>query len=426
MRATLGATRSRSTKPLYWAPRLGSTSESGMALAENRAFRLFWIGQTTSNLGDAFAFVALPLLVFEATKSVVAMGTVTAISAGGQFASTTFSGQVVDRASRRRLMIACDLVRLVLFATLPVGVKLGVATLPVICALMAIVSVASNLFFVAYMSAIPNLVAAEDVPAANGRLRATHRVHVRHRRRDCGCRMQPFRSRLGARRRRALVRRLGVLSHADRVSRGRRREGEGGMLGGLRFLLGHSTLRALSIFQTAVALLGSIGVGAAVIDLMVYRMKTDFRASGARVGVVLALAAIGSVIGALTAARLRKRISFGAIVVIGTTLQGFGMLGAGLASHLALVAVGAALWSTGLAFRAVGAMSLRQLETPDALIGRVSAAGWFMVYAGATLGAFLTTRIAGSIGVAPTTTGIGLLLLAICALGMRSQLVSGR
>lgn len=408
-------------------PALRPKSVPLAALADNHAFRWFWIGQTTSSLGDAFAFVAMPLLVFEATHSVVAMGTVTAVAAGGQFAGTTFAGFVVDRVHRRRLMILCDLVRMALFAILPAIVSAGVASLFSICALAAVVSIASNLFSVAYISAIPNLVDAEDVAPANGRLQATAAgTYV-----------------LGAALAGLVCNRFGPAwaLAIDAVSFGASAfclariafradaagAGEGGFLGGLRFLFGNPTLRALSLFLTGVALLGSVGVGASVIDLMIYRMKTGFGTSGSLVGGILALAASGSTAGALVASRTRKAgVSLGVIAIIGTALQGIGMVIAGLAPNLPVIALGAAFWSAGLTFRAVGAMSLRQLRTPDALIGRVSAAGWFLTFGGATLGAFATTRIAGHVGAPPTLLGIGVLLLVICGLASRSALVSDR
>ena len=36
-------------------------------LLHNRDFAVFWAGRTLSVLGDAFAFIALPLLVLQAT-----------------------------------------------------------------------------------------------------------------------------------------------------------------------------------------------------------------------------------------------------------------------------------------------------------------------------------------------------------------------
>src|SRR5262245_692561 len=90
-----------------------------------RSFRLFWAGQTVSAVGDAFAFVAMPLLVLEISGSITKMGVVTAIASAGQIVAGLFSGTVVDRLDRRRLMIGCDLARMVLYFAPAIAAVLG-------------------------------------------------------------------------------------------------------------------------------------------------------------------------------------------------------------------------------------------------------------------------------------------------------------
>lgn len=48
-----------------------------IALWRNTYFNIFWLGQSLSVLGDAFALIALPLFVLQATGSVAQMGLVT-------------------------------------------------------------------------------------------------------------------------------------------------------------------------------------------------------------------------------------------------------------------------------------------------------------------------------------------------------------
>src|SRR5438067_1903608 len=54
------------------------STSSAARLWRNRNFNMFWFGQSLSALGDAFALIAMPLLVLQATGSVVQMGLVTA------------------------------------------------------------------------------------------------------------------------------------------------------------------------------------------------------------------------------------------------------------------------------------------------------------------------------------------------------------
>jgi Transposase DDE domain/Major Facilitator Superfamily len=147
-------------------------SSSRTPLGRDRDFRLFWAGQTISAFGDAFAFVAMPLLVLEVTGSVQQMGLVTATAGVAQVATGMVSGIVMDRVHRRRLMIACDLLRLALYLTVPVAWWLGHRSLRLVYVVSALGAAFGNLFWVGYVAAIPNVVELDELGRANGALQA--------------------------------------------------------------------------------------------------------------------------------------------------------------------------------------------------------------------------------------------------------------
>ncbi len=400
-----------------------------MTLNENRPFRLFWAGQTASNLGDAFGFVAMPLLVFDATHSVVQMGNVTALTAFGQLVAATFAGVVVDRVHRRALMIACDLIRLVLYGSLPLFAAFGALHLPVIYAVALLAALASNLFLVAYSAAVPNLVEVSDVSAANGRLQATQALTFVIGSALAGvvCARYGTVWAIGFNALSFAASALSLSKIQFRRDRAERSKEDGfhplrEVASGLAYLVRHATLRSLTLFQAAVAALGSIGIGAAVIDLLIYRLKVDFAESAQVVGTSLALAAFGAVLGALLAARAGRRFGLGAVCIGGTALQGLGLVLGGLGAAAHWVVFAGVFWSAGLTFRAVGASSLRQTLTPDAMLGRVLASGWTLVFGASALGAVLVTRAGASIGVGHAMALIGASLLLVSALGSVSPL----
>ncbi len=372
----------------------------------------------------------MPLLVFEATHSVEAMGRVTAVAVGGQLATAFVSGAITDRAHRRHLMIACDLARAVLFASLPLLFAFGVRSLAAIYAVAALSAVASNLFFVAYMAAVANLVDASDVASANGRLQATQALTYVIGSALAGVVCERFGASiaLGINAVSFLASAASLARIRFRRDRAERTESRGAiadLLSGLAFLVRQRVLRALALFQTGVALAGSIGLGAAVIDLLVYRLKSDLHEGSAIVGGTLACSAVGAVFGAIGAARARKSLSFGATAVAGTGIQGLGLLLAGIGPGAAAVAAGGVLWSLGLTFRSVAAVSLRQTLTPDALLGRVVSAGWVMIFSASALGALCVTHLAGAIGTAAALMCIGGFLVVTTALGTLSPLARG-
>jgi hypothetical protein len=398
-------------------------------LRASASFRRFWFGQAASNLGDAFAFVAMPLLVLNTTGSVAGMGTVTACAAAGQLCATPFSGLVVDRVHRRRLMIACDLARLGLYGLVPLFAARGELGLGLLYAVAFFTSVASNVVMVAYMAAVANLVEPHEVPSANGRLQATQALTYVFGSAIAG----GVASRFGA----AWAMGLDALSfgvsatllafvrfrrdRAERVhapNQGPLHE----LAEGLRYLVREPGLRAVTLFQTSVALLGSVGVGAAVIDIVVYRLKVDFAETSSLVGTSLALSSLGAVLGAILAGRLGRRIGLGVVCAAGTGFQGFGMLLGGIGQSAFFTVIAGMCWSCGLTFRAVAVTSLRQTLTPDSLLGRVVSVGWLVIFSASALGAVVVTRLAAGIGGASAMSWLGLALLGVAAAGAVSPL----
>jgi predicted MFS family arabinose efflux permease len=389
----------------------------------SRSFRRFWAGQAASQLGDAFALVAMPQLAFELTHSVTGMGTVTAVAAAGQLLATPFAGVIVDRVHRRRLMIACDLTRLFLYALLPLFAWSGHLHVGVLYAVALLSSVASNLFMVGYFAAIANLVEPEELARANARLQATQALNY------------VLGSAVGgivcARFGNASAMGIDALSFAAsaatlarvtfRHDRAERAEAPASALAelarGLRFLVAERSLRALTLFQTCVGLLGSVGVSAAVIDVLVYRLKVDFHESSRVVGTSLALSSVGAVLGALAGGKFSKRLGFGVLCLGGTALQGAGLLCGGLGQSAGLTIGAGLLWSSGLTFRAVAVTSLRQTLTPDALLGRVISVSWLLIFSASATGAVLVTRLAGSAGSARAMTLLGAALLLLALVG---------
>ncbi|MEP6987089.1 MAG: MFS transporter, partial [Chloroflexota bacterium] len=83
-----------------------------------RNFRLLWIGEGISLLGDQFYMIALPWLVLQITGSALALGSVMALAAIPRALFMLIGGALVDRFSPRYVMMASNLARFVLVALL--------------------------------------------------------------------------------------------------------------------------------------------------------------------------------------------------------------------------------------------------------------------------------------------------------------------
>jgi MFS family permease len=83
-------------------------------LRRNRNYRYTWIGQVVSEIGDYFNAVAVLALIMEQTGSGVVVSLVFLSRAIPSVLAAPFAGVLLDRFSRKNIMIASDLVRAVI------------------------------------------------------------------------------------------------------------------------------------------------------------------------------------------------------------------------------------------------------------------------------------------------------------------------
>ncbi|MEV6447965.1 MFS transporter [Amycolatopsis sp. NPDC051716] len=393
-------------------------------LWRDRNFAVFWAVQTTSALGDAFALVALPLLVLQATGSVAQMGLLTGVAGAGAIVTGLFAGMVVDRTDRRRLMIWCDVARAVLYGAIPVcwAIDPQVWLLYVV---MAFASVFSMLFQVGYVTAVANLVDRDRIVEANSRLQTTDAVaHV------AGPVLAgAVAASLGSTVAIALDAVSFAVSVAGLVSiRLRSRAVDPGeapawrdvrtsFVTGLRFLWASPVLRAVTILLTVITFL-SLGL----LDVFIYRVRTELGHGESAVGYLLGFAGAGTILGAALTARLRRRWGFGACWLTSYVVCGIAVAVLGVTGGLA-VADGAALaYGAGMALAGICSMSLRQQLTPDHLLGRVTAAFWTLHSALGPIGAVVLTALVAQFGARGPLLAVGGVFLVVVVFGLFSPI----
>lgn len=149
---------------------MGSSLSAGPLGLLGRApgFRLLFLAALGSGVGTMLAVIALTVDVYERTGSGAWVSALLIADFLPTIAIGLLLGPLVDRLSRRRLMIAADLVRLGAFLVLPFAPNAGT-----IVALALVVGFANGFFRPAAYAGMPNLVDASDLPRANSLLQAT-------------------------------------------------------------------------------------------------------------------------------------------------------------------------------------------------------------------------------------------------------------
>jgi MFS family permease len=140
-------------------------------LRGNRNFRLLYIGQTISQLGDWFNAVAVYALLLDLTGSATAVAWMMIVQFLPIALVGPVAGVVVDRVDRRRLMIAADVARGFLILGLLLVRRSDQVWIAYV--VMALTVAASGFFEPARTATIPNITSEEDLLPANALASAT-------------------------------------------------------------------------------------------------------------------------------------------------------------------------------------------------------------------------------------------------------------
>jgi MFS family permease len=134
---------------------------------KERPFRLLFLGQAVSLLGDGMVGVALAFAVLEATGSASDLGIVLAARTVPLVLFLLVGGVWADRLPRRPLMVTTDLIRLAAHGAMAALLIAGDAGVWSLAALAAVAGAASAFFNPAITGIMPAVVSTERLQQAN-------------------------------------------------------------------------------------------------------------------------------------------------------------------------------------------------------------------------------------------------------------------
>lgn len=132
----------------------------------HRDFRLLWLAQSTSVIGDNIVLVALALFIIERTGSATDLGLVLAAQALPLVAFLLIGGVWADRLARHRVMIVTDLLRFALHALLAVLIFSGRVPLWQVVVIEMLFRSAEAFFRPAANGLLPQTVPEADIQPA--------------------------------------------------------------------------------------------------------------------------------------------------------------------------------------------------------------------------------------------------------------------
>lgn len=396
-----------------------STAEvplSQRSLLASRDFRLLLAGQTTSQLGTQVSGVAVPLLaVLTLHASPLELGVVNASSTIAFALIGLPAGAWLDRRRRRPVLVAADLLRTALLATIPVAAWLGLLTIGQLIAVAALTGLARVFFDVGYQSYLPGVIGEHRVLSGNSAMetiRASGQV--------AGPGIGGVLVTLAGAANVLLLQAVTFAVSAVSLLAVRRREappvaGERPRLRreiaeGLAFVLRTPILRATAIASAAANF--SFALASAV--TMIFLARTLLLPPAA-IGLVVAAGSVAALAGAAVTPAVSRRVGSARVIWLSLAVTGpFGLL-IPLAQPgwtVALAVAGAAGGELGQIVYSVTNVSLRQRLTPARLLGRVNATMGFLIMGSFPLGAIAGGALGGVLGLRPVLWVAAAIILA--------------
>lgn len=376
-----------------------------MVAAGGRDFRRVWAGTGVVTAAESVTEVAMPLvavLFFDASAFVVAA--LIATEQAAWLVLGLVSGVLVDRRRRRPVLVSANAVRALLIGSVPVAALLGALTLAQLFVVAALTGVAAVFSTVARQAIVPSVVDRSGLVAANTRLSSTVTAVDLAGKSGAGLLIQwvgaPLALAVDAVGSVAAAVCFGRVDEPPATDPVPRRHFRVEVLEVLRYTLTHPIFRAIT-FSTAV----SNFVTAAQYALLFVFIVRVLDVPTALIGVVLAAASVGGLLGALCTDRLARRFGSGrtwrAGLLVGP-LVGLLIPASTAGAGVVLFVVGSFGLSAGLAVVNVIGGSARQAICPPALIGRMSATSMFLTWGlipigvllGGALGSLLSVRAA--------------------------------
>ena len=391
----------------------GGGAAASRSLWRHRDFVWLWAGQSISEIGSAVTIVALPLAaVVLLHASTFQVGLLSAAGTASFLLVALPAGLVVDRAAKRRLMLGCDLARMVIIGSVALAAAFKVLTMAQLFAVALLSGLATVFFDVAYQSYVPVLVDRDQLHDGNGKLGATQSfAQVAGPGLGGGLFGVLKAGAMGIDAFSYAVSTVSLwLIKAPEPARPRPAAADGRPLGGLfgeifaglRFVAGHRVLRKIAAC-TGTANLFSSMFGALEIIFLV--RIVHIRA--AEIGLLISIGSLGGILGGVLSGRLAKwigtaRIIWFSMLVFGAIPILMPLTAAGW--RLVFFPIATAGFSFGAVVYNIAQLSYRQIICPPELLGRMNAAIRWIVWGTLPLGGVLGGVLgsASALGVRPT------------------------
>lgn len=384
-------------------------------LRQYRAFMRLWVARIASVSASQMLLVALGWQMYDLTGSAWDLGLVGLAQFVPALVLTLPAGQWIDRHHRGRILAGCLAVQVAAAAALAAGSAAGWMNREALLAVSVVLGALRAVQMPVQQALTPLLVPAEVLPRAlafssaglQGAIIAGPAlggfVYVAGPAATYGCCAAMFAVAT------ALVARLGYEHRPSPAEP----KGWATLTAGLRFVRAQPVVLGALMLDMVAVLLGG------VVALLPIYAKDILHVGPWGLGLLRAAPAVGALALSLWLTRRPLKRRVGTRLLQAVAVYGAAMAVFGLSSHFVLSLVALAITGAADMVSVVIRQTLVQLETPDAMRGRVSAVNSLFIGASNQLGEFRAGATAAAVGPVVAAVGGSLAVLGVVALWPR-------
>ena len=371
-------------------------------------FLKLWSAETVSQFGTQISELALPLAAIDVLHaSAFEVAALTTVEFLPFLLVSLPAGVWVDRLPRRPILIAGDLARAGLLASIPLAYFFDALTIWQLYGVGFSVGIATVFFDIAYQSYLPSLVERGQIIDGNAKLEISRSAAQFGGPGVAGLLIGWLRapaailfdaiSFLGS----ALFIFSIRKTEASRADRAPRRKMRTELREGLSYVLRHPYLKNIAACTALFNFFGMLGFA-----ILLVFARRELHLGPLAIGLALTIGNLGAMLAAFTANRISGRLGVGRTIILSSVIGGPMFLIIPFAPHgnAALVVIVPALivgTFTGVIYN-ITQVSLRQAITPERIQGRMNSVMRFIVWGTIPLGSLTGGALASWIGLKET------------------------
>jgi MFS family permease len=371
-------------------------------------FLKLWSAETVSQFGTQISQLALPLAAIDVLHaSAFEVAALTTVEFLPFLLVSLPAGVWVDRLPRRPILIAGDLARAALLASIPIAYFFDALTIWQLFGVGFFVGIATVFFDIAYQSYLPALVEREQIIDGNSKLEISRSAAQTGGPGLAGLLIGFLKAPPAI-----LIDAVSFLAsglfilgirktETSLKERAPRRKMRVELREGLSYVLRHPYLKNIAACTALFNFFGSV----AFAILLVFARR-ELHLSPLAIGVAFTVGNLGAMLAAFTANRISSRLGVGRTIILASVVGGPTYLVRPFAPHghaaLAVIIPALVVGTFVNVVYNIAQVSLRQAITPERIQGRMNSVMRFIVWGTIPLGSITGGALASQIGLKQT------------------------